>query len=65
MKTKQVKFIRYHHLFAHDVGDEVHLNETDADSLIKSKHAISLERQVHTETATLPKAETATLTKKK
>lgn len=63
MKTKHVKFIKYHSLFAHDVGDEVHLQEHDADSLIKSKHAISLDRHASTQTATLPKAENATLTK--
>ena len=65
MKTKHVKFIKYHSMFAHDVGDEVELQEHDADGLINSKHAISLERQVRTETAELPKAETATTTRKK
>lgn len=51
---KRVKFIKYHPLFAYSVGDECELLAADADMLIKSKHAVSMDEQPEQETQTVP-----------
>lgn len=60
MTTKSVKFIKYHPLFSHDVGDEVDLTSEDAKILIDEgfaeesgkKHTAESKAHVGAETAT-------------
>jgi hypothetical protein len=41
-ELKEVKFLKYHPLFAYSVGDECKLLVKDADMLIKGGFAISI-----------------------
>jgi hypothetical protein len=58
----KVKIIKYHPLFAYDVGDIAPLIESDAQRLIESGHAVPV--QPEAESATI-KAETAAIKRKK
>ncbi len=39
-KTQTVEFVKFHVMYAHDVGDVVTLRDEDAAELIKGKYAV-------------------------
>lgn len=49
-----VKFIKYHVLFAHDVGDVCELTDQDAEQLIESGHVEPVEKPEKSEKPTKP-----------
>ncbi len=61
MKTKVVKFLKYHPQFAHEVGDVAELVEKDADFLTENGLAELIEKEkAEKATVDTAKAEKAT-----
>ena len=59
----RVKFVKYHPMFAHSIGDITTLSDENTDALLTSGHVVALKDSP--ETATIKPAESATINPKK